>query len=140
MTCGYGRGPTPRNLVRNTSALAAELMNCGKKRETKKLPLALVLPSLFSRLSCFVLVPLGQPIIPEDCVRARARPKCQAALRNPPTPSSYTAGSKLTAHKVLNGISQAFNWGTRQHPSNAMDGKLMTVCDRDVTQYWKRKY
>jgi len=57
-------------LVRNASALTAELMGCGKKRERKRTDRVLSLsPQVCLRLCCFVL----SSIIPEDDARAMAR-------------------------------------------------------------------
>jgi len=63
-----------RGLFRNTSALAAELMGCGKKRERERIDrvcmsFALSLPSGLFSTFLFRLVSLGLPIIPEDDAR-----------------------------------------------------------------------
>lgn len=135
-------------MVRNASALAAELMGRGTKKEWEKW--AVDAPSSFS-LSLSLPPPLSPGLFaallfrlepsyhPEDTAR-----KIPRYIRRARRPSHSPYATITYGGKQPVSLSPRLSAG-RQHniprtPSSAMDGKLMTACDRDVTSIQKRKY
>ena len=126
--------PGTFGLVRIASALAAELMGRGKKKEREKMGHGFHPPSpgLFATPSCFVLGPWTLLIIPED--------SAQEILRHvsPAPRSPYATIMSGGKRPVAPGSLYLRLSNGRQHNiprtlSSAMDGKLLTGCDRDVT-------
>lgn len=122
--------PDHQELVRNASALAAELMGRGKKKEREKWAVDAT-PSL-SRFVCETfLFRLG--LCKASLLSPRtARARCRGASVSPICSSPYATIIIRGANRLVAcSIFHAFSTG-RQHNiprtlSSAMDGKLMTV-------------